>query len=182
MFWSCFRRLGGNQLCFRSFATLCSLFVSSLFLFIYLFVLFLWELFFMDSFCYCVFCSRALDVSTMLPVTVSCWCHSYLYLPQWVMWPVLSVFCQQAAHTTYQLSSPTCSTRVIQKSLTLKCVYCRSAVWRPCDVTPHAAHQNKSVVCSGSRVTNSTVMKLGGSVNRGGIIVKTYKEHLLTLI
>ena len=117
MFWSCFRRLGGNQLCFRSFATLCSLFVSSLFLFIYLFVLFLWELFFMDSFCYCVFCSRALDVSTMLPVTVSCWCHSYLYLPQWVTWPLLSVFCQQAAHTTYQLSSPSCSARAVQNKI-----------------------------------------------------------------
>ena len=26
---------------------------------------------------------------------------------------------QQAAHTTYQLSSPSCSTRAIQKSLTL---------------------------------------------------------------
>ena len=40
--------------------------------------------------------------------------------------------------------------------------------------------QNKSVICSGSRVTNSTVMKLHGSDNRGRIIVKTYKEHLLT--
>ena len=59
--------------------------------------------------------------------------------------------------------------------------YRRSAVWRPCGVTLHAVLQNKSVVCSGSRVTNSTVMKLHGSDNRGGIIVKTYKEHLLTL-
>ena len=50
------------------------------------------------------------------------------------------------------------------------------------DVTQHTALQNKSNVCSGSRVTNSTVMKLHGSVNWGGIIVKTYKEHLLTFI
>ena len=51
--------------------------------------------------------------------------------------------------------------------------YRRSAVF-------HAALQNKSVVCSGSRVTTSTVMKLHGSDNQGWIIVKTYKEHLLT--
>ena len=38
--------------------------------------------------------------------------------------------------------------------------YCRSAVWRPCGVTLHATLQNKSIVCSGSQVTNSTVMKL----------------------
>ena len=31
-----------------------------------------------------------------------------------------SAIWQQAAHTTYQLSSPSCSTRAIQKSLTLK--------------------------------------------------------------
>ena len=30
-----------------------------------------------------------------------------------------SAIWQQAAHTTYQLSSPSCSTRAIQKSLTL---------------------------------------------------------------
>ena len=30
-----------------------------------------------------------------------------------------SAIWQQAAHTTYQLSSPNCSTRAIQKSLTL---------------------------------------------------------------
>ena len=63
--------------------------------------------------------------------------------------------------------------------------YRRSAVWRPCGVTLHAALQNKSVVCSGSRVTNSTVMKLHGSVNRGGIIVKTCTKstcsHIQTL-
>ena len=40
-------------------------------------------------------------------------------------------------------------------------------------VTLHAVLQNKSVVCSGSRDTNSTVMKLHGSYNRGGIAVKT---------
>ena len=40
-------------------------------------------------------------------------------------------------------------------------------------VTLHAALQNKNVVCSGSRVTNSTVMKLHESDNRGGIAVKT---------
>ena len=54
--------------------------------------------------------------------------------------------------------------------------YRRSVVRRPCGVTPHAALQNKSVVCSGSRVTINTVMKLCGSVNRGGIIVETYTK------
>ena len=39
--------------------------------------------------------------------------------------------------------------------------------------TLHAALQNNSVVCSGSQVTNSTVIQLRGSVNRGGVIVKT---------
>ena len=47
-----------------------------------------------------------------------------------------------------------------------------SAVWRPSGIMQHAALQNKSVVCSGSRVANSTVMKLHGSDNRGGIAVK----------
>ena len=32
---------------------------------------------------------------------------------------------QQAAHTTYQLSSPSCSTRAIQKGLTLNEKYLR---------------------------------------------------------
>ena len=54
--------------------------------------------------------------------------------------------------------------------------YRRSVVWRPCGVMPHAALQNKSVVCSGSRVTISTVMKLRWSVKRGGIIVETYTK------
>ena len=54
--------------------------------------------------------------------------------------------------------------------------YRRSAVWRPCGVTPHAALQNKSVVCSGSRVTNSTVKKLRWSVKQGGINVETYTK------
>ena len=60
--------------------------------------------------------------------------------------------------------------------------YRRSAVWRPCGVTLHAALQNKSVVCSGSQVTNSTVMKLHESDNRGRIAIKTYEEHLLTYV
>ena len=38
--------------------------------------------------------------------------------------------------------------------------YHQSAVGRPCGITLHATLQNKSVVCSGSRVTISTVMKL----------------------
>ena len=54
--------------------------------------------------------------------------------------------------------------------------YRRSAVWRPCGVTPHAALKKKSVAWSGSQVTNSTVMKLHGSDNRGGINVKTYTK------
>ena len=36
-----------------------------------------------------------------------------------------SAIWQQAAHTTYQLSSPSCSTRVIQKSLTINKKYLR---------------------------------------------------------
>ena len=56
----------------------------------------------------------------------------------------------------------------------------RNCLYRPFKL--HVALQNKSFVCSGSRVTNSTVMKLRRSVNRGGIIVKTYKEHLLTFL
>ena len=37
----------------------------------------------------------------------------------------ISAIWQQAAHTTYQLSPPSCSTRVIQKSLTLNKKYLR---------------------------------------------------------
>ena len=40
----------------------------------------------------------------------------------------------------------------------------------------NAMLQNKSVVCSSSQVTNSTVMKLHESDNRGGIAVKTYTK------
>ena len=40
-----------------------------------------------------------------------------------------SAIWQQAAHTTYQLSSPSCSTRAIQKSLTLNEKYLR-VFWR----------------------------------------------------
>ena len=58
--------------------------------------------------------------------------------------------------------------------------YRRSAVWRSCGVTPHAALQSKSVVSSGSRVTISTVMKLHGSDNRGVINVKTYTKSTCT--
>ena len=48
--------------------------------------------------------------------------------------------------------------------------------------TLHAALRNKSVVCSGCWVTSATGIKLHASDNRGGITVKTYKEHLLTHI
>ena len=51
--------------------------------------------------------------------------------------------------------------------------YHRLAVWRPCGVMLHTALQNKSVVCSSSCVTNSTVMKLHESDNRDGITVNT---------
>ena len=45
----------------------------------------------------------------------------------------------------------------------------------------HTVLQNKSIICSGSELlTSGTVMKLHGSDNWGRIIVKTYKEHLLT--
>jgi len=40
-----------------------------------------------------------------------------------------SAIWQQAAHTTYQLSSPSCSTRAIQKSLTLNKKYW-TVFWR----------------------------------------------------
>ena len=42
--------------------------------------------------------------------------------------------------------------------------------------------QNKSVICSGSQVANSTVMKLHGSDDWAGITINihVYKEHLLT--
>ena len=48
--------------------------------------------------------------------------------------------------------------------------------YMPCFKTKaslHAMLQNKSIICSGSQVTNCTVIKLHGSVNRGLIIVKT---------
>ena len=38
-----------------------------------------------------------------------------------------SAIWQQAAHTNYQLSSPSCSTRAIQKSLTLNEKYLRAS-------------------------------------------------------
>ena len=37
---------------------------------------------------------------------------------KWIMANTSAIW-QQAAHTTYQLSSPSCSTRAIQKGLTL---------------------------------------------------------------
>ena len=40
-----------------------------------------------------------------------------------------SAIWQQAAHTTYQLSPPSCSTRAIQKSLTVNDKYLR-VFWR----------------------------------------------------
>ena len=60
--------------------------------------------------------------------------------------------------------------------------YRRSAVWRPWGVMPHAVLQNKSFVCSGSRVTISTVMKLCWSVKRGGIIVKRIQRALAHIL
>ena len=53
-------------------------------------------------------------------------------------------------------------------------VGCVKAMWRY--ATRSASKQ--SVVCSGSRVTNSTVMKLHGSDNRGGITVKCIQRAL----
>ena len=53
-----------------------------------------------------------------------------------------------------------------------------SAVWRPCGVMLHTALQNKSVVCSGSHVTNSTVMKVHESDNWGGITVTHVQRAL----
>ena len=43
----------------------------------------------------------------------------FLFLYKCIMANTSAIW-QQAAHTTYQLSSPSCSTRAIQKSLTLK--------------------------------------------------------------
>ena len=48
--------------------------------------------------------------------------------------------------------------------------------------TLHAALQNKSAACSGSQVTNSTVMKLHESDNRDRITVKMYKELTYIII
>ena len=57
--------------------------------------------------------------------------------------------------------------------------YCRSAVWRPCVALRHTPRfQNQSVVCSGSPVTISTVMKLRWSIKRGGINVKRIQRAL----
>ena len=56
--------------------------------------------------------------------------------------------------------------------------YRRSAVWRPCGVTLHAALQNKRVICSGSRVTNSTVMKLRGLITGAGLPLKRIQRAL----
>ena len=46
-----------------------------------------------------------------------------------------SAIWQQAAHTTYQLSSPSCSTRAIQKSLTSNEQYLRIFWGKKSEVT-----------------------------------------------
>ncbi len=55
-------------------------------------------------------------------------------------------------------------------------VGCVKAMWRY--ATRRASKQKRRLLRF--PVTISTVMNLHGSDNRGGIIVKTYKEHLLT--
>ena len=42
-----------------------------------------------------------------------------------------SAIWQQAVHTTYQLSSPSCSTRAVQKRLSLNEQYCKM-FWKEC--------------------------------------------------
>ena len=50
------------------------------------------------------------------------------------------------------------------------CPHPATAGW-PCDITLHAVLRNKNV-CSGSRLTSSTVMRLQGYDNRGGSLVQ----------
>ena len=50
---------------------------------------------------------------------------------------------QQAAHTTYQLSSPSCLTRAIQKSLTLNDKYLR-VFWKKVRRMDHQQKNDKT--------------------------------------
>ena len=50
--------------------------------------------------------------------------YKKLYIQKYIMANTSAIW-QQAAHTTYQLSSPSCSKRAIQKSLTLNEKYLR---------------------------------------------------------
>ena len=52
-------------------------------------------------------------------------CYMAIFLKYKCIMANTSAIWQQAAHTTYQLSSPSCSTRAIQKSLTLNEKYLR---------------------------------------------------------
>ena len=54
-----------------------------------------------------------------------------------------SAIWQQAAHTTYQLSSPSCSTRAIHKSLTLNKTYLR-VFWKKVRRMDHEQKNDKT--------------------------------------
>ena len=61
-----------------------------------------------------------------------------------------SAIWQQAAHTTYQLSSPSCSTRAIQKSLTLNEKYLR-VFWKKVRRMDHEQKNDKTARARGLR-------------------------------
>ena len=89
-------------------------------LYFYLFVVFLWKLFFYGQFLLCVLVKSS---ECFHYVT----CHCFMLMPQLFIFatmdddhcyrPLLSVFCQQAAHTTYELSSNSCSARAVQNKI-----------------------------------------------------------------
>ena len=88
--------------------------------------------------------------------------------PNSVIQPLRKI--QNFAARLVPLAPATTTQHLSWKKLPVDCV-------KPWDVRPtlHASGtlQNKSVVCSGSRVTSGTVIKSRGSVNQGGITVKT---------
>ena len=62
------------------------------------------------------------------------------------------------------------------KTLDLPCFLLHTIAGQKCDATLHATHHSKSIVCSGSRFTRSTVMRLQGYDDRGRISVQTYTK------
>ena len=62
------------------------------------------------------------------------------------------------------------------KTMDLPCFLLHTITGQKCDAMLHAALHNKSIVCSGSRFTRSTVMSLQGYDKRGRISVQTYTK------